>query len=97
MHATELLRPGGHTGRGDAVLEDVAVRLEHLAAARGEGVVSFGDCQAAARRLAAKRLLLTEAGGQRLRMRLSLNVPRDDVHHVLQEDASIPWLRDLAL
>ena len=79
------------------MLEEVVFRLQQLAEVRGEAAVGFGDCLAACHRLAARRLLLTEAQAKRLRMQLSLNVPHDDVVDVLHSDASIPWLKDLHL
>ena len=82
-------------GRSDAVLHDVAFRLQQLTQVHSEPKISFGDCVSAARRLGASRLLLTEVGGKRVWMRLSLNVPSEDVVDVLHEDTAVPWLKDL--
>ena len=57
--------------------------------------IAFGDCLAAARRMGASRLLLTELNGKRLGMRVSLNMPFDDVVDALQKESSIPWLARL--
>ena len=82
-------------GRSDAVLQDVVFRLQQLTEVHSESKMAFGDCLASARRLGAARLLLTEHGGKRLWMRLSLNVPLEDVVHVLQNDAAVAWLKNL--
>ena len=82
-------------GRCDAVVENVVFRLQQLAEMRNLAKMSFGDCLTCCKRLAAKRLLLTEQDSKRLWMRLSLNVPQDDVIEVLQQDQTITWLKDL--
>lgn len=82
-------------GRSDAVLQDVAFRLHQLMQVHSEPKIVFGDCLSAARRLGASRLLLTELGGKRLWIRLSLNMPFEDVVDVLQKDSTIPWLKNL--
>lgn len=82
-------------GRADAILEDVVFRLQQLGQVRSQAGITFGDCLACCRRLGAKRLLLNELGGKRLLMRLSLNVPHDDVVEVLQSDVTIAWLKHL--
>ena len=89
------LRVGSCTGRCDAVMEDVVFRLQQLAEVRNLQGISFGDCVNCCRKLGAKRLILAEQGGKRLWMRISLNVPQDDVVEVLQQDATIVWLQDL--
>lgn len=84
-----------HAGRCDAVVEDVVFRLQQLAEVRSLPGVTYGDCVACLRQLGARRLILTEQGGKRLGMRISLNVPQDDVIESLQRDAHTPWLKDL--
>lgn len=81
--------------RADAVLEDVAFRLQQMCEVRGEGPCSSGEVVAAALRLSCKRLLVMEGGARRLRSRLSLNMSADDLAHALQTDTSVPWLREL--
>jgi len=93
VHQTSLAA----AGRQDAVLEDVAFRLQQLTQIHSIPDVAFGDCLSSARRLGASRLLLTELGGKRLCMRLALNVPHDDVVDVLQSDDSAAWLKNLNL
>eukprot|EP00884_Botryococcus_braunii_P008272 jgi/Botrbrau1/17446/Bobra.0054s0035.1 len=81
--------------RADAVLEDVAHRVQQMCELRGGPSCGPGDLMAAALRLSSKRLVLLDSGARRLRARLSLNMPTDDLAHVLQTDTSIPWLREL--
>lgn len=95
VHNVSLTAPLGTAGRSDAVLQDVAFRLHQLTDIHSESAIAFGDCLASARRLGASRLLLTESGGKRLLMKLSLNVPLEDVTHVLHSESSIPWLKHL--
>ena len=76
-------------------MQDVVVRLQQLTEIHSEPAIAFGDCLASARRLGATRVLLTELGGKRLWMRLSLNVPLEDVVHVLHNEMAVPWLRNL--
>ncbi|KAK9836005.1 hypothetical protein WJX81_005277 [Elliptochloris bilobata] len=88
------------SGRAEAYLEDVAARLASLLAARLEPPVAPGDIVAAAARLGAQRLLLADAGGRRLRMRVALNVAPADVAHALRGAAAVaavPWLAQLEL
>ena len=77
------------------MLQDVVFRLQQLTEIHREPTIAFEDCLASARRLGATRLLLTELGGKRLWMRLSLNVPLEDVVHVLQDDTAIAWIKNL--
>lgn len=82
----------GHT---DVMLENVFNRLEGLCQGHSEMSVSVGDVVAAACRLGSSRLILCDAGSKRLYMRLSLNVPVDDLSHVLKHADSITWLQNL--
>ena len=77
------------------MMEDVHRRLEGLCQGHSEPQVSIGDAVAAAARLGSKRLLLAEPASKRLYMRVSLNVPVDDLSHVLKDDETIEWLKDL--
>ena len=76
-------------------MEDVHRRLEGLCQGHSEPQVSIGDAVAAAARLGSKRLLLADPASKRLYMRVSLNVPVDDLSHVLKHDETIDWLKDL--
>ena len=49
----------GHT---DAVVEDVAIRLQHMCHSHSEASVCVGEVTAAASRLGAKRLILADPG-----------------------------------
>ena len=82
----------GHT---DVMLESVYNRLEGLCQGHSEVSVSVGDVVAAACRLGSIRLILCDAAAKRLYMRLSLNVPVDDLSHVLKNEDSISWLQTL--
>lgn len=84
----------GHT---EVMMEDVHRRLEGLCQGHSEPQVSIGDAVATAARLGSKRLLLVDPASKRLYMRVSLNVPVDDLSHVLKHDESIVWLKDLNL
>jgi len=78
----------------------VAARLRALAAARGEPPPEPGNVVAAAARLGAQRVLLVDAGGRRLRMRLALNVAPADAALALRgaaTAAAIPWLAQVEL
>lgn len=77
------------------MLQDVVFRLQQLVEVHSETRISFGDCVSAARRLGAMRLLLTELGGKRLSMKLSLNVPFEDIVHMLQNHSAVPWFSKL--
>ena len=69
-----------------------------MAASRFEGPMGTGDVVAAAARLGSKRIILADRALHRLRMRVSLNVPSDDVVHVLRAEASgMPWMHSLSL
>ena len=69
-----------------------------MAASRIEARIATGDIVAAAARLGSKRIILADRALQRLRMRVSLNVPSDDVVHVLRSEASgMPWMHSLSL
>ncbi|KAK9805893.1 hypothetical protein WJX73_002145 [Symbiochloris irregularis] len=85
------------TGRVDAVLTNVARRVEEILTGRLElSSLSTNDVVACASRLATQRLLLADCPSTRQLMRLSLNVPQADVVHVLTEDSSgMPWMRNL--
>ncbi|KAL3142669.1 hypothetical protein ABBQ38_002975 [Trebouxia sp. C0009 RCD-2024] len=85
-------RAKGHT---EVMMEDVHRRLEGLCQGHSEPQVSIGDAVAAAARLGSKRLLLADPASKRLYMRVSLNVPVDDLSHVLKHDETIDWLKDL--
>lgn len=78
-------------------MEDVHRRLEGLCQGHSEPQISIGDAVATAARLGSKRLLLVDPASRRLYMRVSLNVPVDDLSHVLKSDESIVWLKDLNL
>ena len=78
-------------------MEDVHRRLEGLCQGHSEPQVGIGDAVATAARLGSKRLLLVDPASRRLYMRVSLNVPVDDLSHVLKNDDSIAWLKDLNL
>jgi len=98
-HATLPLTPTC-AGRAEAYREDVAARLRALAAARGEPPPEPGNVVAAAARLGAQRVLLVDAGGRRLRMRLALNVAPADAALALRgaaTAAAIPWLAQVEL
>lgn len=83
----------GHT---DVVMENVHTRLEGLCQGHSEPSVSIGDTVAAGARLGSKRLILADPGAKRLYMRMSLNVPVDDLSHVLKHEETIEWLKDLS-
>ena len=69
-----------------------------MAASRFEAPVATGDIVAAAARLGSKRLIMADKALQRLRMRVSLNVPSDDVVHVLRSEAlGMPWMHSISL
>lgn len=85
--------PSGHT---DVMMENVHTRLEGLCQGQSEPSVSIGDAVAAAARLGSKRLLLADPASKRLYMRVSLNVPVDDLSHVLKHEETISWLKDLS-
>jgi hypothetical protein len=90
-----LTNDGVFAARADAPLEDVAHRLQQMCEVRSEPRFAFGEIMAAATRLGSKRVILTDSGARRLRMRLSLNMPVDDLAHVLQTETAVPWLREL--
>ena len=77
------------------MMENVYTRLESLCQGHSEVSTSVGDVVAAACRLGSSRLILCDPGSKRLYMRLSLNVPVDDLSHVLKQQDSIQWLQDL--
>ena len=77
-------------------MENVHTRLEGLCQGHSEARVSIGEAVAAATRLGSKRLILADPGARRLYMRMSLNMPVDDLSHVLKHEESIPWLKDLS-
>ena len=85
-------------GRADSFLEPIGRRLQAMAASRFEAPVATGDIVEAAARLGSKRLIMADKALQRLRMRVSLNVPSDDVVHVLRSEASgMPWMHSISL
>lgn len=86
------LLDAGHT---DVMMENVYTRLESLCQGHSEASTSVGDVVAAACRLGSSRLILCDPGSKRLYMRLSLNVPVDDLSHVLKQQDSIVWLQGL--
>lgn len=78
----------------------MANRLGALLAARGEPAPVPGDVVAAAARLGAQRLLLSDAAARRLRGRVALNVAPADAAHALKGAAAlaaIPWLATIEL
>lgn len=77
------------------MLENVYNRLESLCQGHSEVSSSVGDVVAAACRLGSSRLILCDPASKRLYMRLSLNVPVDDLSHVLKHQDSIGWLQSL--
>ena len=77
------------------MLENVYNRLEGLCQGHSEASSSVGDVVAAACRLGSSKLILCDPGSKRLYMRLSLNVPVDDLSHVLKQQDSIGWLQSL--
>ena len=83
----------GHT---DVIMDNVHMRLEGLCTGHSEAKVSIGEAVAAAVRLGSKRLILADPGAKRLYMRMSLNMPVDDLSHVLKHEETISWLRDLS-
>ncbi|KAL0033288.1 hypothetical protein WJX77_001908 [Trebouxia sp. C0004] len=86
-------RARGHT---DVMMENVHVRLEGLCQGHSEPSVAIGAAVAAAVRLGSKRLILADPGAKRLYMRMSLNVPVDDLSHILKHEETIEWLKDLS-
>ncbi|KAA6424992.1 MAG: origin recognition complex subunit 1-like [Trebouxia sp. A1-2] len=86
-------RARGHT---DVMMENVHVRLEGLCQGHSEPNVAVGAAVAAATRLGSKRLILADPGAKRLYMRMSLNVPVDDLSHILKHEDTIEWLKDLS-
>ena len=84
-------------GRPEAQLAQVATRVNMLCEVHAKPRVSIGDCAAAALRLGAKRLLLTDPGARRLHMRIALNMPLDDAVYILHNDETFPWMRNLDL
>lgn len=87
-------------GRAEFYLKDVAARLSTLLASRLEPPAAAGDVITAAVRLGAQRLLLTDAGARRMRMRVALNVAPADAAHAMKGEAAIaaiPWLAQLEL
>ncbi|KAK9830101.1 hypothetical protein WJX72_009780 [[Myrmecia] bisecta] len=90
-----LLQETRAKGRCDAILEPVNVRLQTMLQNGCEPAMCLGDVISAATRLGAKRLVLAESGSKRMRMKLSLNVPEDDLVHVLRNDETIPWLKNV--
>lgn len=57
----------------------------------------MAQCIAAAASLGAKRIILADAASRRLHMRLTLNVPNDDVRQVLQSRDGVAWMQGLNL
>ena len=87
-----------HAGRVDAVLANVARRIDDLSTGRVDTPIYSGDVVASAARLGSQRLLLADCSSCRLRMRVALNVPLADVVHVLTDEATgMPWMRSLNL
>ena len=82
------------TGHTDVMMENVHVRLQGLCQGHSEPSVSIGNAVSAAAKLGSKRLLLADPASKRLYMRLSLNVPVDDLSHVLKNEGTIAWLAD---
>jgi len=78
------------------MMENVHVRLEGLCQGHSEPSVSIGEAVAAGTSLGSKRLILADPGCKRLYMRMSLNVPVDDLSHVLKHEETIKWLKDLS-
>lgn len=77
-------------------MENVHTRLEGLCQGHSEPGVVIGEAVAAAAGLGSKRLILADPGAKRLYMRMSLNVPVDDLSHVLKHEESIEWVKDLS-
>jgi origin recognition complex subunit 1 len=80
------------TGRTEATLGDIADRLRQLCAANGERQAPFAAVLECAVGLGAKRIIICDPGFKRLRAKVALNVPVNDLVHILANDADIPWL-----
>ncbi len=85
-----------HAGHTDVMMENVHVRLEGLCQGHSEPSVPIGAAVAAAARLGSKRIILADPGAKRLYMRMSLNVPVDDLSHILKHEETVEWLKDLS-
>lgn len=78
-------------------MEDVAERMFAMYRGRDEKPMpSMGNVVHAAARLSSVRLILADLPVKRLAMRLSLNIPQDDLVYQLNHDESIKWLAEIA-
>jgi origin recognition complex subunit 1 len=83
------------TGRPEALLEAVADRLDQLCMANNEPRYSFSAVLQCTVGLGAARLLLCDPGHKRLKAKVALNVPVNDLLYVLTKDnAELPWLAE---
>lgn len=80
------------TGRAEAALEAVADRLRQLCAANGEPQYPIGALLECAVALGSKRLLICDPGHKRLKAKVALNVPVNDLVHVLAHDRDLGWM-----
>lgn len=78
-------------------MEPVAERMMEMCHSHREPKPQVAQCISAAASLGAKRIILADAAGRRLHMRLTLNVPSDDVRQVLQSADGVGWMQDLNL
>jgi hypothetical protein len=83
----------------EAVLAPVADRVVGMCAQfHGDmGEVATSTIVSAACFLSSKRILLADPGCKRLRMRIALNVPADDIRYALSNDKALDWLQRLNL
>ena len=85
------------SGLQEARMAPVAERVLDMCASHSEPQPHVFQCISAAASLAAKRVILADASGRRLRMRLSLNVPVDDARQALQSGDDADWMAKLKL
>ena len=84
-----------YSGRAEALLEAVGDRLDQLCAANNEPKYPFTAVLECAVALGSSRLLLCEPGHKRLKAKIALNVPVNDLLYVLTNDADLPWLANV--
>jgi len=80
-----------YTGQCEVYLDNAASRLSTLG---NTTIPPFSALLQCAVGLAARKVVLCDAGHKRLKAKLALNVPVDDISYVLSNDPDLSWLAE---
>lgn len=80
-----------YTGQSEVSLENVGERLSTMGRVK---VPPFSALLACTVGLAARKVILCDGTHKRLKAKVALNVPIDDLSYVLNNDAELSWLAD---